>query len=98
MLASNARHHVEHPLRMAVRGVDDDDVYVRSHQRGSTLGRIPRNPDGSTDAQTAEAVLAGIRILNLFLDVFNSNQSLELEVAIDDQQLLDLVAVENFPR
>ena len=98
MLAANARDHVEHALRMAVRRVDDDDVDVRSHQRSGTFGRIARNPDSGADAQPAQGVLAGVRILDLLLDVLDRDQALELEIAIDDEQLLDFVAVKDLSR
>ena len=95
MLAANAGNHVQHPLRMAVGRVDDDDVDMRSHQGSGTFGRIARDPDSGADAQPAESVLAGIRILDLLLDILDRDQPLELEIAIDDEQLLDFVTVKD---
>jgi hypothetical protein len=83
---------------VAVRGVDDDDVDMSSYQGGRALRRIPRDPDSGSDTQPPQAVLAGVGILDLLLDVLDGDQTLELEVAIDDKQLLDLVPVQNFPR
>ena len=50
MLAPQSRNHVEHVLRMAVRGIDDEHVHVRRRKRGSPLGRISRNAHRRSDS------------------------------------------------
>ena len=52
---------VEHALRVAVRGVDDEHVHVRGDERLGALHRVARDADGGADAQPAERVLAGVR-------------------------------------
>ena len=54
-------HHVEHALRVAVRGVDDEHVHVRRHQRLGALHRVPRDADRGAAAQPAERVLRRVR-------------------------------------
>ena len=90
----DAPHHVEHALRVAVRGVDDEHVDVRRDQRLGALERVFADADGGADAQPAEAVLARVRVLDHLLDVLDGDQALQHEAVVDDQQLLDLVAVQ----
>ena len=57
-----ARDHVEHALRVAVRGVDDQHVDVRGDQRLGALQRVAcATPIAAPHAQPAERVLAGVR-------------------------------------
>ncbi len=90
--------HVEHALRVAVRGVDDEHVDVRRDERFGALHRVPADADRRADAQPAEAVLARVGVLDHLLDVFDRDQALEHEAVVDDQQLFDLVAVEELAR
>src|SRR6202023_1519210 len=46
------------------------------------------------DAQAAELVLAGVRVLRHLLDVLDGDQPLEVALAVDHQDLLDAMAVE----
>ena len=54
--------------------------------------------DRRADAQPAERVLAGVRILDQLLDVLDGDQPLQPVVVVDHQQLLDLVLVEDLAR
>ncbi len=53
--AADARDDVEDALRVAVRGVDDQDVGVRGDQRGGAIERVASHADGGADAQPARA-------------------------------------------
>src|SRR5215203_3380234 len=83
---------------MPVRRIDDDDVDVRSDKGGGPFRRITCDADGSADAQSPQRILTGIRVLDLLLDVLDRDQALQLEVAVDDEQFFDLVAVQDFAR
>ena len=96
--AAQRAHHVEHVLRVAVGGVDDQHVDVRRDQRVGALDGVARGADRGAAAQPAERVLRGVRVLDRLLDVLDGDQPLEPEVAIDDQQLLDLVTMQNLAR
>ena len=71
---------------------------LRGHQRLGPLDRVLRDADRRAAAQPAERVLRRVRILDRLLDVLDGDQALQPEVAIDDQQLLDLVLVQNLAR
>ena len=93
--AADAPHHVEHALRMAVRRVDDEHVDVGGDQRVGALDGVVRDADGRAAAQPAERVLRRVRILDRLLDVLDGDQALQPEVAVDDEQLLDFVLVQD---
>ena len=52
---------VEHALRMAVRGIDDDDVDAGVDQRLGALEAVIADAGRGGDAQAALLVLAGVR-------------------------------------
>ena len=91
-------HHVEHVLRVAVRGVDDEHVDVGGDQRVGALDGVARGADRGAAAQPAERVLRRVRVLDRLLDVLDGDQPLQPEVAVDDEQLLDLVPVQDLAR
>ena len=63
------RHPVEHALRMAVRGVDDEHVDAGLDQRVDALVGALAHADRRADAQLAVRVLAGVRVLARLQDV-----------------------------
>ena len=81
-----------------MRGVDDEHVDVRRDERLGALHRVPADADRRAHAQPAEAVLARVGVLDHLLDVLDRDQPLQHEAVVDDQQLLDLVAVEELAR
>ena len=89
--AAQRLHDVDHALRVAVRGVDDEHVDVGRDQRLGALERVARDADGGADAQPPERVLARVRILDRLLDVLDGDQALQPEVVIDDEELLDFL-------
>ena len=76
-LAPDAPDHVEHALRVAVRGVDDEHVHVRRDERLGARERVLADADRRADAQPAEAVLARVGILHHLLDVLDGDEPLE---------------------
>ena len=62
-----------------------------------SIASLP-TPIAAPHAQAAEAVLAGVRVLDRLLDVLDGDQPLQHEAVVDDQQLLDLVAVQDLAR
>ena len=94
------RDHVEHALRMAVRGVDDQDV--DAGQRPAPR-RAPNVSLADADRRAARAAgrarpSQALGYFDRFLDVLDGDQPLQPEVAIDDEQLLDLVLVQDLAR
>ena len=59
--AAQLAHHVEHALRVAVRGVDDEHVDVGGDQRLGALERVAGDADRGAAAQPAERVLRRVR-------------------------------------
>ena len=80
---------------MAVGGVDDQGVDTCIDERASALPRVVADAEGGGDAEAAPVVLRCVRELDLLLDVFDRDQPSQLSVAVDDRELLDLVAVED---
>ena len=80
--------------RVTVRGVDADDVAAGLQQRVDALVAIGADADRGADAQPAAVVLRRVRVLLRLLDVLDGDQALEQAVAVDHQQLLDAVLVQ----
>ena len=89
-------HGFDHADAVSVRGVDGDDVHLAPHQFLGTFEKIARGADSRAHAQPALLVLRRVGIFQLFLDVFNGDQALEIVLVVDHQQLLDAVPMQNF--
>ena len=83
------------PRRVAVRGVDDEDVDLGLDERRRALDRVRADADRSAHAQPAVVVLGRVRELDALLDVLDGDQPLETAVGVDDRKLLDPVAVQD---
>ena len=88
---------VDHALGMAVRRVHDNDVHAGLEQFGNPFGIIA-HADRCADPQPAQLVLAGIRVLDLLLDVLDRDQAAEAEILVHDQEFFDLVLLEDLHR
>ena len=86
-------HALEHALRMAVRGVDDDHVDAGRDQRLHAFVGIGAGADRGADAQASQAVLARQRVLDALQDVLDGDEAAQLHVAVDHQHPLDPVLV-----
>ena len=79
---------------MAVRGVDHEDVHPGRDQRVDPLVGVRAGPYRRTHPQARQVVLAGVRVVLGALDVLHRDEAAELAVAVDDEQLLDAMLVE----
>ena len=87
-----------HALGVAVRGVHHHHVHLRLDEGGHALEGVGGDAHRRPDPQPAERVLAGVRVLDLLLDVLDGDEALEVEVAVHHQELLHLVLVEDLLR
>ena len=85
---------LQHPRRMAVRGVDDHDVDPGGEQRLGALQFLAAGAGGGGDAQPPVLVLRGVREELRLLDVLDRDQPGAAVFVVDDQQLLDAVLVQ----
>ena len=85
---------VQHMARMAVRGVDHDQIDARRHQPLGAVEALVADGGGGGDAQTSLLVLAGIRIGDRLLDILHGDQADAAILRVDDQQLLDPVLMQ----
>ena len=76
---------------MSVRRIDCQHIDLRAREVHGALEKISRRADGRAHEQAPLAVLGRARKLQLFLDVLDGDQSLEVEIGVDDQQLLNPV-------
>ncbi len=90
--------HVADQPRMAVRGVDDDEVDTRLDQRLGPVVGVARDTHGGADDQPALGVLGGVRVLLGLDEVLDGDQALERAPAVHQRQLLDLVAAQQLHR
>ena len=82
------------PARVAVRGVDDDDVDLRVEQRLRPLEPLRADAGRRADAQPSVLVLAGVGEALGLLDVLHRDQPDAAVVLVHHQQLLDPVLVQ----
>src|SRR5262249_55115070 len=78
-----------------VGGVDHQGVDASANQFLGALEIIAGGAKGGGDPQPAEIVLGSKRVLDGFLDVFDSDQAFEAIVFVDDQQLFDAVPLQD---
>ena len=78
--------------------VDDQHIDARSDQRLGAIHRVLGDADGRAASKPSERVLRRVRILHGLLDVLDRDQPLQPVLAIDHEELLDLVLVEDLPR
>ena len=76
-------------------GVDCEHVYLFMRKFFSPLEIVPGRTDCGTHAQPALLILRSARKLDLFLNVFYSDQPFEIEFIVDNQKLLDPVPLQD---
>jgi hypothetical protein len=89
-----AANGIEHPLRMAMGGVDDQQVHPGIDQALGALEPILTHRGGRGCTQPPLLVLGSIRVELRLLDILDGDQADAAAVAVDHQQLLDAVAVQ----
>src|SRR5579872_4863148 len=79
-----------------MRTVDSEDIHFSRGQLLSPLQEIAGSANGRAHPQASMGIFSGIRILQLLLDIFYGDQSLEIVFVVDNQKFLDAMLVENF--
>ena len=87
-------HAIQHALRMAVRGVDNNDVDAGCGQRLDALLGAGAGADGGAHPQSFLLVLAGLGVVAGFLDILDRDHAAQLELLVDHQHLLDAVLMQ----
>ena len=77
-----------------MRGVERQDIHIGARQFDGAFEEIAGGADRGAHAQAAMFVFCGARIFQFFLNVFDGDQALEVEVLIDDQQFFDAVLLQ----
>src|ERR1700730_4645541 len=91
---ANGFDSVHHALRMAMGGVNGEDIgFVFRHFDGA-LEKVASGSDGGTDAEAALLVFCGARVFELFLDVFYGDEAFEVEVLIDNKKFFNAMLLE----
>jgi hypothetical protein len=83
---------------VSVRGVDGDDVDARFDERLDALIAILPDAHRRAAAEPPAAVARRERMATRGLDVLERDESLQALLAIDDEELLDLVRLEDVLR
>ena len=93
ILALDLPHAVDDAARMAVGGVDHDDVDAGLHQALEPLVAVAADADGGAGAQLAGGVLGGVGMLGRLEDVLDGHQAAQLERRVHHQHALEPVLV-----
>ena len=97
--AADPRDHVDHALRMAVRGVDDQHVDAGGDERRARVPSRPcATPIAAPQRRRPSASLHAFGYLIAFWMSLTVISPLSRKSRVDDQQLLDLVLVQDLAR
>ena len=88
------RNGVEHPRRVAVCGIDDDNVTPGIDQCFGTREAVVTDISRRGNTEAALLVLTGVGMKLRFLDVFYRNQADAPITVVDDNKLFDPVLME----
>ncbi len=80
---------------VAVGRIDGQHVSAGADQFGSALHKVAGGADGSAHAQPALIVLAGVGVFELLLDVLDGDETFELVLFVDHEQLFHAMLVQN---
>ena len=81
---------------MTVSRIDDDDVDTGLHQCRDAVIGVSTGAHRSPGSELAALILAGVGIGLGLGDVLDGHHALQLELVVDEQHLLDAVAVQEF--
>src|SRR3546814_5131472 len=79
---------LEHTLRMAVRGIHNDHIHARSHQRRYPFFGVAADANRRAHQQALIGILGGIGVVARFLDILHRDQAAQLESLVHHQYLL----------
>jgi hypothetical protein len=83
------------PLRMAVRGIDDQDIDARFGEQFDAFLGAGADADGGADPQAAGSVLAGVRVFGGLDDVLDGDQAAQFEGVVDHHHAFEPVLVDH---
>jgi hypothetical protein len=86
---------VEHALRMAVRGIDDQDIDAGLGEQFDAFFGARADADGGAGTQASGSVLAGVRVFGGLDDVLDGDQAAQLESVVDDHHAFEAVLVDH---
>ena len=92
----NPFNAVKNALRMAVGCVNNENVDAGINQQFDTFFRTGTDTNSCTGKQFAVFVFGCIRMFGCFDDVFNSHQTAEMEVVINNQNSFEAMLVHEF--
>ena len=87
-------HAVEHAFAVAVRGVHHDGVHASARQCLDAFFGALAHAHSGAHAQLACGIACGVGEVELFGDVLDGDQALELKGVVDHQKAFQLVFVE----
>ncbi len=78
---------------MAVRGIDNDDVYAGADQGCHPIFGVTTHADRCRDQQTLLRVLCRVGVVRRLLDILDRDQTTQIEVVIYHQYFFNAVPV-----
>ncbi len=83
--------HVDNTLAVTVGCVDHNSVNTCGNKRVDTIHHIGSDTDTGSHTKASESVLASVRFILCFGDIFICNQSHKTTVAINHRKLFNFV-------
>src|SRR5205085_6196102 len=93
--ALDLSHGLDDARRVSVRGVYHEAVNARAHEFVGALSEVAGRADGRGDAQAAEVVLRGRRVAYGLLYVFDRDETFDVLVHVNDEELFDAVLLKD---
>src|SRR4030095_1121970 len=93
---TNLPDHVENVFRVAMGGVDGDQVRTRPYQAIHALFPILPDAHRGADSQAAARVFAGVGVLDFLFDVLNRDQTPEAKLVFDNQKFFNAMLMQEF--
>jgi hypothetical protein len=93
--SANGFDGVHHARRVAVCGVNREDVGFGFEHFDGALEIVARCADGGANAEPALFIFSGARVFPFFLDIFDGDEALEIEILVDDEKFFDAVLLQD---
>src|SRR5208337_1158911 len=80
---------------VAVSGINGEDIGFAFGHFDGALEKIAGGANGGADVEAAVIVFGGAGIFEFFLDVFYGDETLEIEILVNDEELFDAVLLKD---
>ena len=89
VFSASIANTLQYAFRVAVRGVDQQNIYARGNQRINALFVARARANRRANAQATLLIFTGVRFTFCFLEIFNGDHAEKMEAVIHNQRFLN---------